>query len=49
MKEMDAFYEDGANISLKMIDAFEYSEMKLGGATKQQLDEYLTRSRLSVK
>ena len=48
-KEMDSFYLDGANISLPMIDAVEYSEMKLAGATKKELDEYLTRYRQSVK
>lgn len=46
---MDSFYQDGANISLPMIDAVEYSEMKLAGATKKELDEYLTRFRQDVK
>lgn len=48
-KEVDSFYQDGANISLPMVDAVEYSEMKLAGATKKELDEYLTRYRQDVK
>ena len=47
-KEMDSFYQDGANISLPMIDAVEYSEMKLAGATKKELDEHLTRYREAI-
>lgn len=45
IKEMDSFYEDGANISLPTSDAFEYSEMKLSGATKKELDDYLNAIR----
>lgn len=45
MKEMDSFYQNGANISLPIANVFEYSMMKLGGATKLQLDIYLTDSR----
>lgn len=44
VKEMDRLYQDGANISLPMVYVFQYSEMKLSGATKQQLDELLTRA-----
>jgi hypothetical protein len=44
-KEMDSFYEDGSNISLPMIDGFEYSSLKLGGASKQELDYYLDIAR----
>lgn len=45
---MDDFYQDGANISNSDSDAFEYSEMKLTGATKQQLNDYLRTSRKTV-
>lgn len=46
IKEMDSFYQDEVNnIYLPYIYAFEYSEMKLAGATKQELRDYLNRSR----
>lgn len=35
VKEMDAFYGDGANISIPLTDAFQYSLMKASGASKQ--------------
>lgn len=45
IKEMDSFYQDEANISLYYIYAFVHSEMKLAGATKEELHDYLLRSR----
>lgn len=45
IKEMDSFYQDEVNVSLHYIYAFEYSEMKLAGATKKELHDYLIRSR----
>lgn len=41
MREMDTFYEDGANISIPTINAFQYSIMKLGDVSKQELDDFL--------
>jgi hypothetical protein len=41
VKEMNAFYEDGANISVPIIDAYVYTGMKLAGASQQELDAYL--------
>jgi hypothetical protein len=40
-KEMNSFYSDGANLSLPMIKAYVFCAMKLGGATKAELDGYL--------
>jgi hypothetical protein len=47
---MDTFYEDGVNISIPMINAFEYSIMKLGGVSKKELDDFLKSVRqVSIK
>jgi hypothetical protein len=40
VKTIDSFYQDGANISIPVHDAFVWSEMKFAGATKDQLDAY---------
>ena len=45
VKEIDAFYEDGANVSLPMITAFRFAHMKLAGATEQRLKDYLRGAR----
>lgn len=47
VRGMDTLYQDEANIAIPMINAFQYSGMKLGGATKQELDEYLNIERKS--
>jgi hypothetical protein len=38
VREIDAFYSVGANISLPWDDALVYSVMKLAGATKAEID-----------
>ena len=38
VREIDAFYSIGANISLPWDDALVYSVMKLGGATQAEID-----------
>jgi hypothetical protein len=40
IKEVNAFYNNAANIPLPMTDGVIYALMKLSGATKPQLDVY---------
>lgn len=44
-KEIDAFYEDEANVSLPMITAFRYAHMKLTNASEQRLKDFLIGAR----